>query len=191
MPVPQYGALGHLFTAARAVQMVCLIAIIGMASNFIAEIVAVQQAPHSVLIGTLTVTCIAALYIIISYILYFDNQLSFLLSTGVDSLLMVALIVIAVKTGMPISYLHCNQLSSSGSTSDFVESVKDNMKATNYWVWIGASKATCYEMKSIWGLSIGLCILFFVTAVASVCMWRRQKTGGAPAAPYKDVEGSF
>lgn len=55
MPAPQYGALGHLFTAARAVQMVCLIAIIGMASNFIAEIVSVQQAPHSVLIGTLTV----------------------------------------------------------------------------------------------------------------------------------------
>jgi hypothetical protein len=55
MPGAQYGALGHLFTAARAVQMVCLIAIIGMASNFIAEIVAVQQAPHSVLIGTLTV----------------------------------------------------------------------------------------------------------------------------------------
>jgi hypothetical protein len=51
----QYGALGGLFTAARAVQMICLIAIIGMASNFIAEIVAVQQAPHQVLIGTLTV----------------------------------------------------------------------------------------------------------------------------------------
>jgi len=178
MPGAQYGALGHLFTAARAVQMICLIAIIGMASNFIAEIVAVQQAPHSVLIGTLTVTCIAALYIIITYILYFDNQLSFLLSTGVDSLLLIALIVIAVKTGMPISYLHCSQLSSTGSTSDFVESVKDNMKSTNYWVWVGASKATCYEMKSIWGLSIVLCILFFMTAVATVCMWRRQKTGG-------------
>lgn len=185
-----YGALGHLFSAARAVQMVCLIAIIGMASNFIAEIVAVQQAPHQVLIGTLTVTCISALYIIITFVLYLDNALPFLLSTGVDSLLLIALIVIAVKTGMPISYLSCSSLSSSGGdTSDFVESVSSNIKLSNYWVWVGASKANCYEMKSIWGLSIALCILFFVSAVATVCMWRRQKTGGAPNAPYKDLEG--
>lgn len=187
MPGAQFGALGHLFTAARAVQMISLITIIGLASNFIAEIVATQEAAGSLLIGTLSITCIAALYIIVTYILYFDNQLSFLLSTGIDSLLLIALIVIAVKTGMPISYLHCNALSSNGSVSAFVESVEDNMKSTNYWVWVGASKASCYEMKSIWGLSIGLCVLFFLTAVATVCMWRRQKT----AAPAKDIEGAF
>jgi len=90
---------------------------------------------------------------------------------------------------MPISYLSCQNLSNSGSTSAFVDSVKDNMKVSNYWVWVGASKTTCYEMKSIWGLSIALCILFFVSAIATVCMWRRQKTGGAPNAPYKDIEG--
>ncbi|TVY82871.1 hypothetical protein LSUE1_G002028 [Lachnellula suecica] len=183
-----YGALGHLFTAARATQMICLIAIIGMASNFIAEIIAVEQAPGSLLIGTLTITCISTLYITITYILYLDNALSFLLSTAIDSLLLIALIVIATKTGMPISYLSCASLSNSGgSTSAFVESVKDNLQASNYWVWVGASRTSCYEMKAIWGLAIALCILFFVSAVATVCMWRREKA--MMKAPAKDIEG--
>jgi len=59
------------------------------------------------------------------------------------------------------------------------------MSKVNYWVWAGASKTTCYEMKSIWGLSIALCILFAVSSVVSACLWKRQKVD-APAA--KDIE---
>jgi hypothetical protein len=58
------------------------------------------------------------------------------------------------------------------------------MSKVNYWVWAGASKTTCYEMKAIWGLSIALCILFAFSGVISACLWRRQMV----FAPAKDVE---
>jgi hypothetical protein len=165
-------------------QAVSLIAIIGMTANFIAEMVSANQSPPHVLIGTLSVTCIAVLYCSISYILYFDSLLPFLISSGLDSILLIAVIVVAVTIGKPLSYLDCSSLPSSGATSSFLDSVGKNMSKVNYWVWAGASKTTCYEMKSIWGLSIALCVLFAVSAVVGACLWKRIQVFSAP----KDVE---
>ncbi|TAQ87471.1 hypothetical protein B7494_g4204 [Chlorociboria aeruginascens] len=171
------GALGATFTVVRAMQFICIISIIGMTSNFIAQMIKVDQSPPAVLIGTLSVVCIAVLYIILTYILYWDNQLPFLISTGVDFLLLIAVIVIAVTVGKPLSYLNCAALPNDGTTSTFLDSVGLNMGKVNYWVWVGASKTTCFEMKAIWGLSIALCILFASSAVVMGCLWRRGRMG--------------
>jgi len=184
MQGPAFGALGATFTIVRGMQAVSLVSIIGMTANFIAEMVAVNQSPPHVLIGTLSVTCIAVLYVAITYILYFDSLLPFLISAGMDGLLLIAVIVVAVTVGKPLSYLNCAALPSKGATSSFLDSVGKNMSKINYWVWAGASRTTCFEMKAIWGLSIALCILFAFSAICSVCLWRRQNMY-----VKKDVEG--
>jgi hypothetical protein len=179
-----------------------LVAIIGMTANFIAEMVASNQSPPKVLIGTLSVvcshchdryssittktrqTCIAVLYVAITYILYYDNLLPFLVSCALDSALLIAVIVVAVTIGKPLSYLDCAALPNTGATSSFLDSIGINMSKVNYWVWAGASKTTCYEMKAIWGLSIALCILFAVGSIISACLWKMLKS---PATP-KEIE---
>ena len=55
MPGPDYGALGATFKVTRGIQVASIIAVIGMASNFISEMVTAQVAPPNVLIGTLSV----------------------------------------------------------------------------------------------------------------------------------------
>ncbi|RDW73220.1 hypothetical protein BP6252_07127 [Coleophoma cylindrospora] len=175
MQAPAYGALGATFTIVRAMQASSLIAIIGMTANFIAEMVSAEASPPKVLIGTLSVTCISVLYCAITYILYYDSLLPFLISSIADSLLLIAVIVVAVTVGKPLSYLECASLPSTGTTSSFLASVGANITKINYWVWAGASKTTCFEMKAIWGLSIALCILFAFSAVTSICLWRRQR----------------
>ena len=55
MPAPAFGALGATFTVMRGTQAVSLIAIIGMTANFISEMVAANNAPPNVLVGTLSV----------------------------------------------------------------------------------------------------------------------------------------
>merc|ERR1711939_1071535 len=160
-------------------------AIIRMTSNFIDQMVKLDQKPPSVLIGTLSVTVITVLYVLISYVLYWDSMLPFLISPALDSTILIAVIVVAVTVGKPLSYLDCAALSNSGgSTSSFLASVGENMSKVNYWVWAGASKTTCFELKSIWGLSIALCILFAFSSVVSICLWRKLKVVG----PAKDIE---
>ncbi|KAI9796189.1 MAG: hypothetical protein M1833_006440 [Piccolia ochrophora] len=175
-----HGALGMAFTVTRALQAVSLIAIIGMTANFIAEMVNVNTVPPKVLVGTLSVTCIGVLYCVITWILYFDGILPFLINTGTDGLLLIAVIVVAVTVGKPLSYLDCQALGSTGGNSyAFTASMGDNLKMpgtkVNYYLWVGATKSACLEMKSIWGLSIALCILFSFSAICSVCLWRRSK----------------
>jgi hypothetical protein len=89
--------------------------------------------------------------------------------------------------GKPLSYLECTALPSTGTTSSFLDSVGSNMSKVNYWVWAGASKTTCFEMKAIWGLSIALCILFAFSATCTVCLWKKQRVERTMIPP-KDIE---
>ncbi|KAL8968907.1 MAG: hypothetical protein Q9183_002252 [Haloplaca sp. 2 TL-2023] len=191
MAAPNHGALGSTFKIVRILQAISLIAIIGMAANFVAQMVSNNNTPSDVVVGTLSVTCIAVLYCAITYILYIDDSLPFLITTGLDSLLLIALIVVAVVTGKPLSYLDCKVIGSasvSQSTYQLGLELKKSFSMdgakVQYSNWIGANKATCYEMKAIWGLSIALCILFAFSAICTVCLWRRSK-----AVAPKDVEG--
>ncbi len=59
------------------------------------------------------------------------------------------------------------------------------MGKANDWVWAGASKTSCFEMKAVWGLSIALCVLFASSSVLSVILWKTLRV----VAATKDVEG--
>ncbi|MCJ1281032.1 hypothetical protein MMC26_000350 [Xylographa opegraphella] len=191
MAGPDYGALGVTLKSVRILQSLSLIAIIGMTANFISMIVSDSQTPPSVLVGTLSVTCIGVIYCVITFILFLDNLLPFLITTIIDSLLLIALIVVAVTVGEPLSYLNCQAIGSAndmGSAYDFTMSLGDSINQNggqiNYSTWVGMTKPTCLETKSIWGLSIALCVLFAFSSICSMCLWRRK-----PAAAAKDVEG--
>lgn len=103
------------------------------------------------------------LYCAITYILYVDNILPFLISTGMDSMLLIALVVVAVVVGKPLSYLNCRVIGSSSVSQstyqlglELKKSFSKEGSQVQYSNWIGASRVTCYEMKAIWGLSIAL-----------------------------------
>lgn len=192
MAGPDYGVLGATFKICRVLQAVSLIAAIGMTANFVAEIVSAKTSPPAVLVGTLSVTCVSVLYCAITFILFMDGILPFLPTTVMDNLLLIAVIVVAVTVGKPLSYLDCKVIGQvSGASSSayaFTAALGDSLDQDggkiDYSHWIGGTKSTCLQMKSIWGLSIALCILFAFSAICSTCLWRRNKQ----VAP-KDVEG--
>ncbi|OJJ08619.1 hypothetical protein ASPVEDRAFT_57650 [Aspergillus versicolor CBS 583.65] len=187
--MPRYGALGATFLIARAIQACSLIAIIGLTANFIAEIVRYDAKPPDIFIGTITVTCISCIYTIITSILFIDDILPFLAAGILDFLLLIAVIVVAVVIGKPLSYLECGEIgdilkgkfarddgSSAYTFATHLSSYLDHLSgAVDYKSWIGMSKGVCVEAKSIWGLSIAMCIMFFFTTICCVCLWRQKK----------------
>lgn len=192
-----HGALGATFHLARLFQGCSLIAIIGMTANFISTMVSNDSTPPNILIGTITVvrlpfsplltpflyvqqnvqrqkanmegmkTSVAVIYCIITTILLLDNILPFLACAIMDLLVVVALIIVSVLLGKPLSYLKCQTLSGGkggGSTLAFTKHLGSMLDLSggegdgkiNYANWIGASKSVCLEMKAIWGLCIAL-----------------------------------
>lgn len=170
-------ALTATWKVVRAMQLVSLISIIGMVSNFISEMVTLKQSPPSILIGTLAVTILATLYCFITTILLLSAYLSFILATAFDFLLLIAVIVVAVTVGKPLSYLDCVSLPALGDSKSFLSSVGENIGKVNYFVWAGASGTTCFEMKAVWGLSIALCVLFATSAVCGLVLWKMERDG--------------
>ncbi len=55
MAGPDYGALGATFKIVRLLQVICLLGCIGMAANFISEMVSNNDEPSKELVGTLSV----------------------------------------------------------------------------------------------------------------------------------------
>jgi hypothetical protein len=103
------------------------------------------------------------LYCVITFILLIDNILPFLITTGLDGILLTALIVVATVVGKPLSYLNCQIIGTSSvaeSAYQFSTELKKGFEVgrsgNKYSNWIGATRSTCYQMKAIWGFSIAL-----------------------------------
>lgn len=90
-----------------------------------------------------------------------------------DGLLLIAVIVVAVTVGKPLSYMNCNVIGSQTGNVDSASAFAANMgyywnkegTQINYYRWLGATKTTCFEMKAIWGLSIALWLVFPISVV--------------------------
>ncbi|KAF2124554.1 hypothetical protein P153DRAFT_379621 [Dothidotthia symphoricarpi CBS 119687] len=196
--VPSYGAmpLSKMFLLVRILQAIAMIVVIGIASNFINMILIMGVEPPKEFVGTLSVTCIAALYIMVSIGYYWSHaNLGLLIMTGVDSLLLIAFIVCAVVLGKPLSYLNCYVIGRASTEVDtqsayaFVTATTQNLNTVGSNLgllhWSGVTKSNCFQAKTVWGLSVALCILFTVSCALLPTLWYKNKKA-APAA--KSVE---
>lgn len=94
-----------------------------------------------------------------------------------DSLVLIAVIVVAVTIGKPLSYLDCKVIGQvSGASSSayaFTTALGDSLNQeggnTDYSHWIGGTKSTCLQTKSVWGLSIALWYVSYLFMMVNVC----------------------
>lgn len=193
MPVPSYGAapLSNTFLLVRVLQTISLIIIIGITSNFVSLIVSTGVEAPQEFVGTLSVTCIATLYVAVSIAFYWSQaNLGLLVMSGVDSLLLIAFIVVSVTLGKPLSFLNCYVIGKTAEEVDvqsayaFTMSVTQNLNqmGSNLGLgsWAGATRTHCFQSKTIWGLSIGLCVLFTTSCALLPTLFYKQKNANAP-----------
>jgi hypothetical protein len=131
------------------------------------------------------------IYIIITYILYYDNMLPLLVAGCLDGMLLIASIVVASLIGKPLSMLNCAALPVTSSlTTPFFTSTPAARsiitKTVAYPTFVALDQPTCYEIKAVWGLAIALCVLFAFSALVCVGLWHRLRRD---ASPPKDIEG--
>lgn len=76
MPVPEYGAapLAKTFVLVRGLSLICMIAIVGMTANFVAEIIGSSVEPPKEIVGTLVVVR-GTLFLPLAYIQTIPLQL--------------------------------------------------------------------------------------------------------------------
>lgn len=125
-------------------------------------------------------TSIAALYCLLSIPFYWGPaNVGLFVMTAIDSLLLLAFVVVAVTVGKPLSFLNCYMVKNTSATTDavsaynLVTSLSSRIEAggkLNLSDWADATRANCFETKTIWGLSIALWYVRSVVA-AGVSPW--------------------
>lgn len=190
MPIPSYGALplAKTFILLRSLSLIAMITIVGLTANFVSLIISQDVSPPREIVGTLTITCLAALYTLISLpFFYAQANLGLLIMTATDFALLLAFTIISVLVGKPLSFLNCPAISSSSAASDasgaaaFAQAIASTgtSGATLSLRNLAAStKTNCYETKAIWGLCISLAILFFCSSVILPTLWMKAKRAG-------------
>ncbi|KAK0611724.1 hypothetical protein B0T14DRAFT_441375, partial [Immersiella caudata] len=192
---PQLGALGVTFTVMRTCQFVVLISIIGLCANFIGEIATAERESPAELVGALTVSVTAVIYVVISYILYYDNMLPWLFTAILDGGLLIASIVVAALIGKPLSMLNCAALPAQTNASLTTTALSTGVRATaitktlSYFTFVAVDKPTCFEIKAVWGLAISLCVLLAFSSLVCVGLWQRVRRESPSTATTKDIEG--
>ena len=188
MGVPSYGAapLSTTFLAVRVMQVISMIVVLGMTANFVNSMVMANLDPSQEIVGTLSITAIATLYTLVSVSFYWAiADLGLYVMAGVDGLLTIAFIVVAVTIGKPVSYMNCyhpmfaaddGMASSSGI---ILPELLASLNQGGLRVWSGLSKGNCFQTKTIWGFSITLAILFATSAILLPTLrYKHMKVGG-------------
>ncbi|KAI4726567.1 hypothetical protein E4T49_05604 [Aureobasidium sp. EXF-10728] len=190
MPIPSYGALplSETFLCIRGLSLVAMVGIVGLTANFVAAINSVGIEPPKEIVGTLSITCIATLYTLISIPFYMAQaNLGLFIMTAIDGLLLLAFIVVSVTLGKPLSLLNCFAIANADAKVDaagaayWLQSLVQNVKqggSIGLYVWAGSTRVNCLETKAIWGLCIALCILFSCSCILLPTLWFKSKRAG-------------
>lgn len=86
--------------------------------------------------------------------------------TGIDSLLLLAFVIVSIVLGKPLSYLNCmaiadtDALGNAQGAAALMQSLESNINKSGstlgLWDWAGSTRVNCFETKAIWGLCIAL-----------------------------------
>jgi hypothetical protein len=96
-------------------------------------------------------------------------NLGLFIMTAIDSLLLLAFVVVSVTLGKPLSLLNCFAIATADSKTDaagaayWLQSLVQNVKqggSIGLYTWAGSTRLNCLETKAIWGLCIALWYVF-------------------------------
>ncbi|KAK4223683.1 hypothetical protein QBC38DRAFT_372649 [Podospora fimiseda] len=169
---PRLGPLGVIFLVLRLCIFGFLIATLALFANGMNRIAATHQArPPAEILGGITVSTIACIYVVTTFILYQVNWMPHLLTGIIDTLFFIASIVVAALLGKRFPKLNCGTL--LPTKYDLATHLKHNQN--KYSAFVTFDKQSCNDSKAVWGIYIALCLLFLVSAPVCVALWNRVR----------------
>ncbi|PHH51840.1 hypothetical protein CFIMG_005964RA [Ceratocystis fimbriata CBS 114723] len=181
--------LTSTFVTARLLQFLISVSVISLSATHISDIYSAEYTPPFILTATLVVTCISIVHVAATAFLYRKSLLPLLASAGGDFAVFVALIVVVAVQGNPLSSVSCSSLSkdrasissyaapsdATTSSASGTESETGSKATLSYSLYTSASKSTCASLKALWALTITMCILFAISFLAQLLLWRQSR----------------
>lgn len=114
-----------------------------------------------------------------------------------DFLLLLAFTVVSVVLGKPLSFLNCSIVARASAaanahaTSTFTQALAQNLNTSGARLglenWAGSTRVNCFETKAIWGLCIGLAVLFTCSTILLPTLWMKARKAAGGMGGKADV----
>lgn len=176
-----HGYYGHTFVGSRLLSGIALLAIIGLVASFISSINKAGLAPPPQLTGAIIVSAAAFLWVFLSFTAYDDTHIPYMATAIVDTVFLIPFVVVVIILGGQLSQTECSTLpAQSGNDTTLRLDPADNAGngTLSYVTLVASDQMTCYKLQGTWGLSITLCILFLLSALATAFMFMGKRNNG-------------
>ncbi|KAM7188450.1 hypothetical protein V8F20_010566, partial [Naviculisporaceae sp. PSN 640] len=158
MSLRPQGFYGYAFVFARTAEIMSLIAIVGLVGNFIFMMTSSKQSPATSLVITLVFTSFAILWTCFSWNGYSRRYLPYAATWLIDVLFLVPFATVTVLLGLPLSTTTCRDVGRAGLSL--------NIPAGGRVNFTGRGQEACVKLFAVWGLLMGVCALFGISAVS-------------------------
>ncbi|KAL1873495.1 hypothetical protein Daus18300_003858 [Diaporthe australafricana] len=173
-----HGYYGHTFVGSRLLSGIALLAIIGLVANFTTTINKVSLTPPLQLTGAMIVSAAALLWVLLSFTAYDDTHIPYLATAIVDSVFLIPFVVVVVILGGQLSKTECSTLPAESGTQQLKPADTAGNSTLSFITFIATDQMTCYKLQGTWGLTIALCILFTLSALAAAFMFMGKRKNG-------------
>ncbi|KAK3329931.1 hypothetical protein B0H66DRAFT_586362 [Apodospora peruviana] len=159
MSLRPQGFYGYAFVFARTLEIMALVAILGLLGNFIFMLTTSKQNPAASLVVALIITSFAILWTSLSWNGYSKRYLPYRATWIVDILFLIPFATFTVLLGLPLSTATCSELGNNSFTLDVPAGGRLN--------FTGQGQAACVRLFGVWGLLMGVCALFGISALSA------------------------
>lgn len=173
-----HGYYGHTFVGARVLSGIALLAIIGLVATFTSQINKASLAPPVQLTGAIIVSAAALLWVLLSFTAYDDTHIPYMATAIVDTLFLIPFVVVVIILGRQLSKTDCSTLPEQSGTLQLDPADTAGNGTLSFITFAASDRMTCYKLQGTWGLSIALCILFLLSALAAAFMFMGKRKNG-------------
>lgn len=173
-----HGYYGHTFVGARVLSGIALLAIIGLVATFTSQINKASLAPPVQLTGAIIVSAAALLWVLLSFTAYDDTHIPYMATAIVDTLFLIPFVVVVIILGGQLSKTECSTLPEQSGTLQLDPADNAGNGTLSFLTFVASDRMTCFKLQGTWGLSIALCILFLLSALAAAFMFMGKRKNG-------------
>ncbi|KAK3997919.1 hypothetical protein QBC44DRAFT_46676 [Cladorrhinum sp. PSN332] len=167
---PRLCVIGISFLVLRLCLFGFLIAAIALFANGMNKIAASQAKLPAEFVGGVTVSVLACVHVVITFILYQVNLMPLLFTGILDGLLFIASIVVAALLGRSFPKLSCGSLNTKHGLFTHLQ-----LNKNKYSAYVSFDSQSCNDSKAVWGIYIAICLFLIFSSAVCVALWDRVR----------------
>ncbi|KAK4193220.1 hypothetical protein QBC35DRAFT_468896 [Podospora australis] len=178
-----FGFLAYVFLFSRALAIVALGVVVGMAAHFIIFLNTFRVSPPATVLAILVITSAALLWTVASWSGYSRRFFPYPATWLLDLMFLVPFTILSILLGRPLMTVNtCAAVPASQNSYTVVVPPGTEFGRITF---PAEGQRSCYKVMVMWIAMLVACVVLFVSAVSVIALQLRERKAGMEAYDYE------